>query len=128
MTKSPQKALVQGSQGFAVSPHRRVGQNRGEEEVVAYPRLGASAALRVDPDVLRRKGSVSKRCRKWAVSVGLLTSAMILPFWGSSRYLASWLWGHMSVSRNSRCGPLLEWFFFALVWFRGVREAYSRSI
>lgn len=21
------------------------------------------------------------------------------------------LWGHMSVSRNSRCGPLLEWFF-----------------
>lgn len=25
--------------------------------------------------------------------VVLLTSAMILPFWGSSRYLASWLWG-----------------------------------
>lgn len=73
-------------------------------EVVAYPRLGASVALGVDPDVLQRrtKGQSQARDAGNAIVVAvveLLTSAMILPFWGSSRYLASWLWGGTCQSR-----------------------------
>lgn len=103
---NPQEVLAQGGQDFAVSLHRWVGQNRWGNRmgVVAYPRLGASVALGVDPDVLQRK----KRSQSHANDAGngidmavaeLLTSAMILPFWGNSRYLASWLWGGTCQSR-----------------------------
>jgi len=112
---SPQDAPCPGEAGAKSSRcHRIAGSGKfgGKRKLVAYPRLGASAALGIDPDVLQRIGSVSKDAENgefglWVLGwVGLLTSAMILPFWGSSRYLASCLWGHMSVSRNCRCGPL----------------------
>lgn len=84
-----------------------VSSRLGRKEVIAYPRLGASAALGIDPDVLK-KGSVSWNPEKWAFIVGLLTSAMILPFWGSSRYLASCVESTcQSRVVYGRCGPFV---------------------
>lgn len=65
------------------------------------------------------------RCRKIVVAVAeLLTSAMILPFWGSSRYLASWLWGGTCQSRVIPvAGHFLEVvLLFFLLWSGPERE------
>lgn len=86
----------------------------------------------------RKKGQSQARDAGNGIDVAvaeLLTSAMILPFWGSSRYLASWLWGGTCQSRVIPVAGhfFWEWFFCsALVEStereRDVCEAYSRSI
>lgn len=88
----------------------------GEGEVDSIPSTWSECCPRNRSRCTARKRVSLERCRRRTGAAGLLTSAMIFPFWGSSRYLASWLWGQMSVSRNSRCGPLLAWLWPGLVW------------
>lgn len=129
---SPQESgLSRGAKSLRCHRIRRVGQTRGKWEVGSWEHT-------LDLERVPPSASIQMYCKAKRVSLGtiaglwllvglLLTSAMILPFWGSSRYLASCLWGHTC---QSRVIPAAGHFLLAVVlvvWSCPVWEIQIRS-